>query len=68
MYGGLVRVFLPSNDVAFKKPRGLRFGPDGGLYCVAQDEVVLFDFLNGRCLGTAVRLPGLNGQALEFFP
>lgn len=24
----------------FRKPRGLRFGPDGHLYCVAQDEIV----------------------------
>jgi DNA-binding beta-propeller fold protein YncE len=68
IYGGLVRVFSPTDDVAFEKPRGLRFGPDGGLYCVAQDEVALFDFISGRCLGPVIRLPGLNGQALEFFP
>lgn len=68
IYGGLVRVFSPSDDVTFEKPRGLRFGPDGGLYCVAQDEVAQFDFISGRCLGSAIRLPDLNGQALEFFP
>ena len=68
IYGGLVRVFSPTDDIAFEKPRGLRFGPDGGLYCVAQDEVALFNFISGRCLGPVFRLPGLNGQALEFFP
>jgi hypothetical protein len=45
----------------------LRFGPDGKLYCVAQDEVVVFDFVSGKCLVAVVRLPGLNGQAVIFF-
>ena len=53
---------------AFRKPRGLRFGRDGNLYCVAQDEVVAFDFLSGRCLGAVVQLSRLHGQALIFFP
>lgn len=39
----------------------------GELYCVAQDEVVVFDFVSGKCLGAVVRLPGLNGQAVIFF-
>jgi hypothetical protein len=51
-----------------RRPRGLRFGPDGHLYCVTQDEVVAFDTNSGRCLGTAVRFPRLHGQALVFFP
>jgi hypothetical protein len=50
-----------------KKPRGLRFGPDGKLYCAAQDEVVAFDFATGKCLGSVVSLPRLNGQAVIFF-
>jgi hypothetical protein len=54
--------------VEFRKPRGLRFAPDGRLCCVAQDEVVAFDFASGECLGATVRLPRLNGQALVFFP
>jgi len=51
----------------FRKHRGLRFGPDGNLYCVAQDEVVVFDFVSGKCPGAAVRQPGLNGQTVIFF-
>jgi DNA-binding beta-propeller fold protein YncE len=66
--GELVRVFSANGLAAFRKPRGLRFGPDGNFYCVAQDEVVAFDFANGRCLGTIVRFPRLYGQALIFFP
>jgi hypothetical protein len=48
----------------FRKPRGLRFGSDGMLYCVAQDEVVAFDFVTGKSLGPVVELRGLNGQAV----
>ncbi len=66
--GRLVRVFSPHGLAEFKKPRGLRFGPDGHFYCVAQDEVVAFDLTTGECLGTVVTMPGLNGQALMFFP
>jgi DNA-binding beta-propeller fold protein YncE len=66
--GRLVRVFSAQSHGAFRRPRGLRFGPDGHLYCVAEDEVVAFDFTTGRCLGPVVRFPRLNGQALVFFP
>jgi hypothetical protein len=66
--GHLVRVFSPDATVEFRKPRGLRFGPDGRLYCVARDEVVAFDFETGKCLGASVTLERLNGQALIFFP
>jgi hypothetical protein len=65
--GHLVRVLAPDHAIRIKKPRGLRFGSDGKLYCVAQDEVVVFDFVNGKYLGAIVRLPGLNGQAVIFF-
>jgi hypothetical protein len=65
--GRLVRVFRPDDSVQFRRPRGLRFGPGGNLFCVAQDEVVGFDFATGACLGTLVRYPNLNGMALEFF-
>jgi hypothetical protein len=65
--GRLVRVLAPDSGIGFRKPRGLRFGPDGSLYCVAQDEVVGFDFTTGKSLGAVVRLAGLNGQALIFF-
>jgi hypothetical protein len=51
-----------------RKPRGLRFGPDGHLSCIAQDEIVAFDFATGKCLGPMARMPRLNGQALVFFP
>jgi hypothetical protein len=66
--GHLVRVFSPKGKAEFRKPRGLRFAPNGVLYCVARDEVVGFDFASGECLGVIARLPRLNGQALEFFP
>ena len=66
--GRLVRVFTAGGLAEFRKPRGLRFGPDGNLYCVAEDEVVAFDFVSGKCLGAVVRFPRLHGQALVFFP
>jgi len=65
--GRLLRVFRPSEDVSFRRPRGLRFDADGNLFCVAQDEVVAFDFVTGACLGAIVRYPNLNGMAIEFF-
>jgi DNA-binding beta-propeller fold protein YncE len=66
--GHLVRVFLPGKAAELRRPRGLRFGPGGQLYCVAQNEVVWFDFNSGKCLGTVVQFPRLHGQALAFFP
>ena len=62
--GQLVRVFVPDRSVGFRRPRGLRFGPDGRLYCVGKDHVVAFDFSTGGFLGPVVELPGLHGQAL----
>ena len=67
MDGHLVRVFSPGGRADFREPRGLRFAPNGHLYCVARDEVVAFEFASGECLGVMARLPGLNGQALAFF-
>ncbi len=66
--GQLVRVLSPSRDVELRNPRGLRFARDGQLYCVGRDEVVAFDFDTGKCVGSAVKFPNLNGQALIFFP
>jgi hypothetical protein len=66
--GHLVRVFSTNGKAEFRKPRGLRFAPNGLLYCVARDEVVGFDFASGECLGSIALLPRLNGQALVFFP
>jgi len=66
--GQLARVFSATGSVEFRKPRGLRFRPDGTLYCVAHDEVIAFDFASGNCLGAVVRFTRLNGQAVAFFP
>jgi hypothetical protein len=66
--GHLVRIFCSDGSAEFRRPRGLRFDPDGNLYCVAQDEVVAFDFATGGFLGTPVRFRRLHGQALVFFP
>ena len=65
--GQLIRVFSPSDRAEFRRPRGLRFAPDGNLYCVAEHEVVGFDFSSGACLGAVVRFPRLNGQAVACF-
>jgi sugar lactone lactonase YvrE len=66
--GNLVRVLYAAGQPKLRKPRGLRFGPDGLLYCVAQDEIVAFDFKTGACLDAAIGLSRLNGQALIFVP
>jgi DNA-binding beta-propeller fold protein YncE len=66
--GELVRILSAAGLAEFRRPRGLRFGSDGNLYCVARDTVVSFDLQSGKCLGTLVRFPRLNGQAIEFFP
>jgi len=65
--GHLIRVSAPDPLTSFGSPRGLRFGPDGKLYCAAQNGVVAFDFATGKCLGTVVNLAGLYGQAVIFF-
>jgi hypothetical protein len=66
--GRLIRVFAAGGAAEFRSPRGIRFGPDETLYCVAQDEVMAFDFASGRCIGPVVQFPRLNGQAIAFFP
>jgi hypothetical protein len=66
--GNLIRILSAGASAEFRRPRGLRFGPDDTLYCVARDEVIAFDFGSGRCLGAVVRYPRLNGQAVVLFP
>ncbi len=65
--GQLVRIFTPDGSILFRNPRGLRFNPDGGLYCVARDEVVSFDFETGDFSGVTINCSDLFAQALEFF-
>jgi hypothetical protein len=66
--GQLVRVLAPEASVRFRRPRGLRFGPGGRLYCVGEEHVVAFDFGTGSFIGPVVQLPRLNGQALVLLP
>jgi DNA-binding beta-propeller fold protein YncE len=62
--GRLVRALRPDPAVKFTRPRGLRFGPGGQLYCVGRDHVVAFDFPTGKFLGVVAELQRLNGQAV----
>jgi hypothetical protein len=66
--GQLLRVLVPERSVGFRRPRGLRFGPDGRLYCVGEEHVVAFDFATGGFVGPVVQLARLNGQALVLVP
>jgi DNA-binding beta-propeller fold protein YncE len=66
--GRLVRVFVPDDSAGFHRPRGLRFGPGGRLYCTAEGSVAAFDFGTGSFAGSVVQLARLNGQALVFLP
>jgi DNA-binding beta-propeller fold protein YncE len=66
--GQLVRVFAPGRSAGFRRPRGLRFGPGGRLYCVGEDQVVAFDFDTGNFVGPVVQFARLNGQALVLVP
>jgi DNA-binding beta-propeller fold protein YncE len=66
--GQLARVLVPDRSVGFRRPRGLRFGPGGRLYCVGEDHVVAFDFSTGSFAGPVVHLARLNGQALVLVP
>jgi DNA-binding beta-propeller fold protein YncE len=66
--GHLVRVLAPGPFVGFRRPRGLRFGPDDRLYCVGEDHVVAFDFSTGSFAGPVVQLARLNGQAMVLLP
>jgi hypothetical protein len=66
--GRLVRVLTPDPAVKFTRPRGLRFEPEGQLYCVGRDHIVAFDFPTGRFLGVTAELQRLNGQAVLPLP
>jgi DNA-binding beta-propeller fold protein YncE len=66
--GQLARVLVPDRSVGFRRPRGLRFGPGGRLYCPGGDHVVAFDFSTGSFAGPVVHLARLNGQAMVLVP
>lgn len=62
--GDLIRAFPLNDTLDFGHPRGVRFGPDGRVYCVGQDHVVAVDFRTGAFLGPVIELPRLFGQAI----
>jgi hypothetical protein len=62
------RVLAPEPGVKFTRPRGLRFGPGGRLYCTGRDHIVAFDYPTGKFLGVIAELRRLNGQALLLLP
>jgi hypothetical protein len=66
--GRLIRTMAPEPSVGFARPRGLRLQSDLHLYCVGRDHIVVFDLSDGRFLDVVAHLPGLNGQAIVFFP
>jgi DNA-binding beta-propeller fold protein YncE len=66
--GQLLRVFMPGGSWGFRRPRGLRFGPGGLLYCVGEDGVAAFDFATGDFVAPVAQLARLNGQALVLIP
>jgi len=66
--GHLVRVLMPERSVGFRRPRGLRFGPGGRLYCAGEDHVAAFDFSPGSFAGSVVQFTRLNGQAVVLIP
>ena len=66
--GQLVRVLAPEPVVEFTRPRGLRFGPGGRLYCVGRDHIVAFDWPTAKFLEVIAELRRLNGQALLLLP
>jgi hypothetical protein len=62
--GALVRVLYPEPSLGFRRPRGLRFGVDGLLYCVGEAHVIAFDFATGDFVGPVAHLHRLHGQAV----
>jgi hypothetical protein len=62
--GHIVRILAPDPSLNFRRPRGLRLGPDGHLYCVGEAHAIAFDFSTGDFLGPVLQLPRLHGQAL----
>lgn len=66
--GRLVQELVAPKTVGFARPRGLRFGRDGRLYCVGRDHVVSFELDSGKFLGVDVHLERLNGQAVVVVP
>lgn len=63
-----MRILTPDPAVKVSRPRGLRLGPGGHLYCVGRDHVVAFDTSTGKFLGVIAELQRLNGQAVLLLP
>jgi DNA-binding beta-propeller fold protein YncE len=70
--GGLLRVFDAGVDASTgritRMPRGITFGPDGELYSAGADNVVRYNFADGRFDRIVLESPDILIQSIIFIP